>query len=98
MRCSRPRCRGKVGLACAAAASVPIRSSSGFWGSTMPGASDLTTQVLAGDRRALPGLVRMSFGVFSTEKDVDAAADLLGQIAREGLRGTYRYDDEAGEY
>ena len=62
------------------------------------GSLDLTTQVLANDRRELPGLVRMSFGVFSTEKDVDAAADLLGQIAREGLRGTYRYDDEAGEY
>jgi hypothetical protein len=62
------------------------------------GASELTTQVLAGDRRALPGLVRMSFGVFSTDKDVDAAVELLSQIAREGMRGTYRYDDEAGEY
>ena len=64
------------------------------------GAAELSRrfQVLAGDRRALPGLVRMSFGVFSTEMDVEAAAELLNQIAREGLRGTYHYDDEAGEY
>ena len=62
------------------------------------GAIDMADRILANDRREIPGLVRMSFGVFSTEKDVDVAADLLGQIAREGMRGTYRYDDESGEY
>jgi cysteine desulfurase/selenocysteine lyase len=62
------------------------------------GASDLASQILGRDRRALPGLVRMSFGVFSTERDVDAAVDLLTQIAKEGPRGKYFYDAASGEY
>lgn len=58
----------------------------------------LLSQVRGHDRAKLPGLVRMSFGLFNNEGDVDQAVEVLSQIARHGLRGDYHYDTRFGEY
>ncbi len=60
--------------------------------------SRMIDQVLAHDRREIPGLVRMSFGLYNDERDVDALALTLERFAREGLSGRYRFDAVLGEY
>jgi cysteine desulfurase/selenocysteine lyase len=54
-------------------------------------------QVARGDRRAMPGMVRASFGLFNTIEDVDRLADALQQIARGAVRGRYMQDRATGE-
>jgi len=46
----------------------------------------------------MPGLVRMSFGLFNTEAEVDQAVALLSEFATHGLRGSYQLDKGSGEY
>ncbi len=55
-------------------------------------------QMLAGDRREMPGLVRVSFGLYNTREDVDALVDALMQIAHGEARGTYSQDRATGEF
>ncbi len=55
-------------------------------------------QMLAGDRREMPGLVRASFGLYNTLDDVDALVDALMQIAHGEARGTYIQDRATGEF
>ncbi len=50
------------------------------------------------DYSAIPGAVRISFGIYSTHADVDAAVDALQVVAAGGERGIYTLDPEAGQY
>lgn len=59
---------------------------------------DLLARVLAKDRSRLPGLVRMSFGLFNTEADVDVVVEKLSEFAHDGVRGLYHFSDSYGEY
>jgi cysteine desulfurase / selenocysteine lyase len=59
---------------------------------------ELREEVACGDRRGMPGAVRISFGFYSTREDVDAAADALHRIHRGEWRGTYRQNIKSGEY
>lgn len=55
-------------------------------------------EIRAGDKRRVPGAVRISLGIGTTEADVDAAAEAIRSIASEGPRWTYRQDRRSGEY
>ncbi|MCU0505290.1 MAG: aminotransferase class V-fold PLP-dependent enzyme [Chloroflexi bacterium] len=52
----------------------------------------------AGESPALPGAVRMSFGLATTEADIDAVADALASIAADGPGWTYAVSPATGEW
>lgn len=54
--------------------------------------------ILAENKREMPGLVRVSFGLYNTTEEVDALADALDQIARGKFYGDYRQDIASGEF
>jgi selenocysteine lyase/cysteine desulfurase len=55
-------------------------------------------RVLQEDRREIPGLVRMSFGLYNTRADVDLACDAIERLLREGPKADYTLDVRSGEY
>ncbi len=58
----------------------------------------IRSDMAAGDRRAAPGLIRISFGCYNTIDEVDRLAEALGKISRGEFHGTYRQDRSSGEY
>jgi len=50
------------------------------------------------DRSAIPGAVRISFGIYNTADEVDSVCDAIAAIARGEHRTDYRLDRERGEY
>ena len=56
------------------------------------------TDIRAGDKRGIPGAVRISMGIGTTEADIDTAADAIAALAADGPRWTYRQDRRSGEY
>lgn len=50
-----------------------------------------------GDKSNMPGMVRLSFGCYSTKEDVDRLIEMLQKVQRGDYAGEYRLD-EAGEY
>ncbi|MDD5370461.1 MAG: aminotransferase class V-fold PLP-dependent enzyme [Anaerolineaceae bacterium] len=54
--------------------------------------------MLTGDRRDVPGLVRISFGLYNTLAEVDACVDALKSIAKGAYQGAYFQDTSTGEY
>ncbi len=50
------------------------------------------------DYSAIPGAVRISFGIYSTREDVDAAVEALKIVAAGKEQGRYTLDKEAGQY
>jgi selenocysteine lyase/cysteine desulfurase len=54
--------------------------------------------VLARDRRQMPGLVRVSFGLYNTLDEVDTWLEALDQIRRGEFKGRYRQDQASGDY
>ncbi len=54
--------------------------------------------ILQGDRSEVPGLVRISFGLYNQKEDVDCLIDALEHIARGDYRGDYVQDAASGEY
>lgn len=54
--------------------------------------------ILAEDKRDMPGLVRASFGLYNTTKEVDALAEALERIAHGKYYGTYIQDIPSGEF
>jgi selenocysteine lyase/cysteine desulfurase len=59
---------------------------------------DMIARVTSGDRRDMPGLVRMSFGLYNTEEEVSYACDELARIAADGPKGQYQFDPETGDW
>jgi selenocysteine lyase/cysteine desulfurase len=55
-------------------------------------------ELLAHDRRHMPGLVRASFGLYNTLDEVDVFLEALVKIARGEYRGDYRQDQASGDY
>jgi cysteine desulfurase / selenocysteine lyase len=55
-------------------------------------------QVVAGFRAHLPGLVRLSFGCYNTEAEVDWLVAALRKIARGEILGTYVQDPASGAF
>jgi hypothetical protein len=52
----------------------------------------------AGDRRRVPGAIRMSLGLGSTRDHVDRLVDALTQLVCEGPRWTYDVSPDTGDY
>jgi selenocysteine lyase/cysteine desulfurase len=59
---------------------------------------ELRNEMACGDRRRMPGAVRISFGFYNTRQDIDAAVDALWEIQRGNWSGTYHQDTRSGEY
>jgi selenocysteine lyase/cysteine desulfurase len=51
-----------------------------------------------GDKTHVPGAVRISLGLGTTEADIDAAVHALAALAERGPRWTYRQSRHSGEY
>jgi cysteine desulfurase/selenocysteine lyase len=60
-------------------------------------AAELRRDLLAGDGRAMPGMVRISFGLCNTLAEIDAFLAAIKVIARGEFAGAYT-QDEAGGY
>ncbi|MBS1250077.1 MAG: Cysteine desulfurase SufS [Chloroflexi bacterium] len=54
--------------------------------------------ILSGDRSDIPGLVRISFGLYNTRAEVDAVVEALQKIARDDYEGEYVQDIATGEF
>ena len=54
--------------------------------------------ILADDRREMPGMVRVSFGMYNTAEEVDVFVDAVERIARGKVYGRYEQDARSGEY
>lgn len=63
-----------------------------------PEAQAVRDRIVAGDRRQMPGMVRISFGLYNTIEEVDALVEALRRIARGEYRGEYRQDTATGEF
>jgi selenocysteine lyase/cysteine desulfurase len=61
-------------------------------------AERLMAATRAGDHPRLPGAARISFGVGTTEADVDAVVEALAAVAAEGPRWSYAINPVSGEY
>lgn len=66
-------------------------------GLTASAVDAIRTQLAQGDRRSMPGMVRVSFGLYNTTHDVDSLVAALQQIARGDMRGRYEQDRASGE-
>ncbi len=61
-------------------------------------ARQLRADILAHNRREMPGLVRVSFGMYNTLDEVDVLIQALSDIAQGKYRGHYEQDVRSGEY
>jgi selenocysteine lyase/cysteine desulfurase len=58
----------------------------------------LEEKILQHDRSTIPGAVRMSFGMYNTQTEVDRIVDALKMITRNEYQGEYQIDTVSGEY
>jgi cysteine desulfurase / selenocysteine lyase len=54
--------------------------------------------ILDGDRREVPGLVRISFGLYNRAEEVDALVEALEKVARGEIQGQYAQDTASGDF
>lgn len=55
-------------------------------------------RMLSGDKSNMPGLVRISFGLYNTIEEIDALTAALFQIAKGEYSGHYIQEKSSGEY
>lgn len=55
-------------------------------------------QIINNNRSQLPGLVRISFGMYNNEEDVDWLIEMLERIVRDEYKGEYVQDPVRGEF
>jgi cysteine desulfurase/selenocysteine lyase len=55
-------------------------------------------QIIQADRREVPGMVRLSFGLYNTEGEVDSLMDAIEKITRGDYRGDYIQAQHSGEF
>lgn len=61
-------------------------------------AETVRANILAGDRANIPGLVRISFGLYNTLEEVDALIEALAAIGRGDYQGDYEQDTASGAF
>jgi selenocysteine lyase/cysteine desulfurase len=61
-------------------------------------ARQVRQRILAGDRRDVPGLVRVSFGLYNSTEEIDVLVEALERIRRGAYRGEYLQDQASGDY
>lgn len=59
---------------------------------------EVEAQIIARDRSRLPGMVRVSFGLYNTKEEIDQLIDMLKIIANKQYKGEYILNKERGEY
>jgi cysteine desulfurase/selenocysteine lyase len=59
---------------------------------------DARDRILAGDRSNMPGMIRASFGLYNTNKEVDEFIEALIQILQGDYKGNYLQDPSSGEF
>ena len=61
-------------------------------------AAEIRDDLRAGGHPVMPGAVRMSFGLGTTERDIDVTADAIAHLAADGPRWTYGASPHTGEW
>jgi hypothetical protein len=61
-------------------------------------AEKVRREIEAGYKRDMPGLVRVSFGLYNTKNEIDVLVDALEAIIRGDIQGKYIQDPSTGEY
>lgn len=61
-------------------------------------ANKVRDQIQAGDRSDMPGLVRVSFGLYNSTNEIDELIESLFHILRGDYAGNYLQDPASGEY
>lgn len=56
------------------------------------------SEVVSGDRSHMPGVVRVSFGMYNTKEEVDTLIEALQVIAKGAYKGVYEQDKASGDY
>ena len=56
------------------------------------------SEVLAGDRRRMPGVVRVSFGMYNTTEEIDRLVKALDDIVNRRFKGQYKQQKSSGEF
>lgn len=59
--------------------------------------NQLRTEIKAGSKANIPGLVRISFGIYNTKQEIDVLANALANIQK-GEHAAYSKDHATGEY
>ena len=58
----------------------------------------LQAEIKSGNKANLPGAVRISFGFYNTEEEIDQLIEALEKISRREYKGKYKLDEKLGEY
>ncbi len=61
-------------------------------------AAEVRRRMVAGDKSEMPGLIRISFGLYNTPEDVDYLLEALQHISHGDYHGRYVQDKASGEY
>lgn len=61
-------------------------------------AQELEEQILRRDRSAIPGAVRVSFGLYNTREEIDVLCTALDAISKGAYESGYKLDRERGAY
>jgi selenocysteine lyase/cysteine desulfurase len=61
-------------------------------------AAEVRRRMLSGDKSEMPGLIRISFGLYNTLEDVDVLINALRCIVKGEYKGNYIQDKTTGEY
>jgi selenocysteine lyase/cysteine desulfurase len=54
--------------------------------------------ILSGDRREMPGMTRISFGLYNTTQEIDRFLEALAVVAAGKHKGRYMQEPESGEF
>ncbi len=61
-------------------------------------AEEVRSMILRGDRREVPGMVRVSFGLYNSIEDVDRLVRALRAVALNEYKGIYHQNIRSGEF
>jgi selenocysteine lyase/cysteine desulfurase len=61
-------------------------------------ADSVRNSLRRGERAGIPGAVRASFGIGTSERDIDAFVGALAELLERGPRLEYRQDDQTGDF
>ncbi len=61
-------------------------------------AAEVRRRMVDGDKSEMPGLIRLSFGLYNTRQEVDVLIDALQHISSGNYRGKYIQEKASGEY
>jgi cysteine desulfurase / selenocysteine lyase len=67
-------------------------------GITDKAADAVRDAMLSGDRTNMPGMIRVSFGLFNSKEDVDALTNAINRIIKGEYQGKYHQENSTGEF